>query len=97
MARTSWFDDSDLPVIEEQVQKLESFAAAMADGVIEKRELENQQETLVAAMKAVEAGLSDEQHAKVTRLLVELSAYNIMRLLHELHLSRLERIAAGRG
>lgn len=91
MARTSWFDDAELPVIEEQVQKLESFADAMADGVIEKQELERQQDSLVDAMKAVEADLSDEQHAKVTRLLVELSAYNIMRLLHELHATRLQR------
>jgi hypothetical protein len=91
MARTSWFDDADLPLIDEQAQKLESFAAAMADGVIEKQELERQQESLVAAMKAVEADLNDEQHAKVTRLLVELSAYNIMRLLHELHSSRLQK------
>jgi hypothetical protein len=91
VARTSWFDDTDLPVIDEQVQKLESFADAMADGVIEKQELERQQESLIAAMKAVEGDLNDVQHAKVTRLLVELSAYNIMRLLHELHARRLEK------
>ena len=42
-------------------------------------------------MKAVEGDLNDSQHAKVTRLLVELSAYNIMRLLHELQQARLER------
>lgn len=91
MARTSWFDDADLPVIEEQVQKLESFTQAMADGVIEKQELERQQESLVAAMKAVESELTDEQHAKVTRLLVELSAYNIMRLLHEIQTRRVQK------
>ena len=85
MARISWFDDkTSLPVIEEQAQKLESFANAMADGVISKQELERQQESLVAVMKQVEGDLNDAQHAKVTRLLVELSAYNIMRLLHEL-------------
>ena len=39
-------------------------------------------------MKAVEPELNDQQHAKITRLLVELSAYNIMRLLHELQQSR---------
>ena len=91
MARTSWFDDSDLPIIDEQVQKLESFTEAMADGVVEKRELERQQHSLVAAMKAVESGLDDEQHAKVTRLLVELSAYNVMRLLHELQTLRVQK------
>ena len=92
MARISWFDEkTDLPLIHEQARKLESFAEAMADGVIEKRELQKQQESLVAVMREVEAGLSDEQHAKVTRLLVELSAYNVMRLLHELQAERLQR------
>jgi len=91
VARTSWFDDADLPIIDEQVDKLESFADAMADGLIEKQELERQQESLTRAMKAVEGDLNDAQHAKITRLLVELSAYNIMRLLHELQGRRLEK------
>ena len=92
MARTSWFDDADLPVIDEQVHKLESFTNAMADGAIDKKELEAQQDSLTAAMKAVEGTLSDDQHDKVTRLLVELSAYNIMRLLNELQSRRLEKM-----
>ena len=33
----------------------------------------------MAAMKTLEADLSDEQHAKVTTVLVELTAYNVMR------------------
>jgi hypothetical protein len=92
VARISWFDEeTDLPVIEEQVQRLESFTTAMADGVVEKRELDQQQERVVAAMRAVEASLTDEQHAQVTRLLVELSAYNIMRLLNEFQTQRVQR------
>jgi hypothetical protein len=91
VARISWFDDkTDLPVIDEQVHKLESFTEAMSDNVVSNKELEAQQESLVAAMKAVESGLSDEQHAQVTRLLIELSAYNIMRLVHELQAERLQ-------
>ena len=50
-----------------------------------------QQDNLVAAMKAVEGDLNDAQHAKITRLLVELSAYNVMRLLNELQSRRLEK------
>ena len=38
--------------------------------------------------KKVEGELTDDQHAKVTSLLVELSAYNVMRLLHELQTAR---------
>jgi hypothetical protein len=39
-------------------------------------------------MKALEPELSDALHAKVTTVLVELSAYNVMRLLHELQAER---------
>ena len=89
MKRVDWFDETThVPVIDEQVQKLSVFVDAMADGVIDRAELEKQQSSVIAAMHAVEAELNDDQHAKITRLLVELSAYNIMRLLHELQLSR---------
>jgi predicted transcriptional regulator len=89
MARTSWFDDNAKhPVIQEQVQKLESFTSALADGVVSKQEVSRQEQRLMAAMKTVESELSDDLHAKVTTLLVELSAYNVMRLLHELHAER---------
>jgi hypothetical protein len=89
MARTSWFDDrAEHPVIHEQVTKLESFTSALADGVVSKQELNGQEQRLTAAMKSVEDELSDDSHAKVTTLLVELTAYNVMRLLHELHAER---------
>jgi len=95
MARIDWFHDkTSLPVIDEQVQKLAGFVEAMADGVIEKSELEKQQSSVVQAMKAVQGDLNDAQHEKVTRLLVELSAYNVMRLLHELQQTRLQRAFA---
>jgi len=95
MTRVSWFDEkTHMPVIDEQVHKLSGFVDAMADGVIDNTELDKQQDSVVEAMKAVEGELNDHQHAKVTRLLVELSAYNIMRLLHELQQSRLERTLA---
>jgi hypothetical protein len=85
MARTSWFDeDAQHPLIHEQIQKLESFTSALADGQVSKQELSGQEQRLVAALKALEPALSDELHAKVTTALVELSAYNVMRLLHEL-------------
>jgi len=85
MARTSWFDDNaEHPLIHEQIEKLESFTSALADGQVSKQELGGQEQRLVAALKALEPQLSDELHAKVTTALVELSAYNVMRLLHEL-------------
>ena len=89
MTRVSWFDETtNMPVIDEQVHKLSTFVDAMADGVIDDAELDKQQSSVMTAMKAVEGTLNDEQHAKVTRLMIELSAYNIMRLLHELHETR---------
>ena len=97
MARTSWFDEkADHAIIQEQVQKLESFTNALADGVVEKRELEAQEGRLVAAMKRLEPELNDDLHAKVTTVLVELTAYNTMRLLHELQAER-ARLAFGRA
>jgi hypothetical protein len=86
VARTSWFDEkAEYPIIHEEVTKLKSFTDAMADGVVEKQELASQEQRLVAAMQRLEPQLSDELHDKVTTVLIELSAYNIMRLLHELH------------
>ena len=85
MARTSWFDDkAEHPLIHEQIERLESFTSALADGHVSKQELGGQEQRLVAAMKALEPDLSDALHARVTTVLVELSAYNVMRLLHEL-------------
>ena len=92
MARVEWLDEkTHLPIIDEQVQKLTAFVDAMADGVIDSAELEKQSTSLVAAMESVEKDLNDAQHEKVTRLLIELSAYNVMRLLHELQQARVQR------
>jgi hypothetical protein len=89
MPRTGWFDEKlEVPLIQEQVSKLESFTSALADGVVTKQELAGQEQRLVAAMKQLEPLLNDQQHAEATRTLVELTAYNIMRLLHELHAER---------
>jgi len=61
MARTSWFDDdAQHPLIHEQIEKLESFTSALADGQVSKQELSGQEQRLVAALKALEPELSDE-------------------------------------
>ena len=89
MPRTSWFDEkAEHPVIQQQASKLESFTNALADGVISSQELASQEQRLLAAMKALEPALSDDLHAKVTTVLVELTAYDVMRLLHELQTER---------
>jgi hypothetical protein len=96
VARISWFDDNaEHEAIQERVSKLDSFTSALADGVVSKQELSGQEQRLVSAMKTVEAELSDDLHAKVTTVLVELTAYNVMRLLHELQSER-QRMAFGK-
>jgi hypothetical protein len=90
MARTSWFDDkAEHPSIQERVSQLKTFTDALADGMVTKQELAGQEQRLVAAMKKAEPSLNDELHAKMTDVLVELTAYNIMRLLHELQAERM--------
>jgi predicted transcriptional regulator len=96
MARASWLNDDNLPMIDEHVSQLEHFTQSIADGQIDKDELDKQEQNLIDAMKAVEGDLSDEQHAKVTRLLVELTAYNVMNLMHELARERVRAAFATR-
>ena len=89
MAKTSWFDErAEHPTLHERVEKLESFTSALADGVVDRKELDAQEQRLSAAMKRLEPTLSDELHAQVTSVLIELTAYNVMRLLHELQTER---------
>jgi hypothetical protein len=88
MARPSWINDESHPDLDAHVDKLEHFASSLADGVIDANELSTQEKNLVSAMRAVESSLSDEQHAHVTKLLAELTAYSVMRTLHELAQAR---------
>jgi hypothetical protein len=89
MARVSWLDEeTDLPLIDEHVQQLEHFTNALADGIVDRDEVEKQRGALIEAMRAVEPELSDQVHEKVTRLLVELTAYNMLNILHEMAAAR---------
>jgi hypothetical protein len=95
-ARAAWFNEStNLPLIDEQAQRIGPFLAAMADGKIETSELEGQQARLVKVMKEVEPLLSDELHDQVTRLMVELTAYNLMKALHSMHEARPKTVFRG--
>jgi hypothetical protein len=97
MARASWFDEkAEYPVIQQEVNKLRSFTDAMADGIVEKKELDAQEQRLVAAMRLLEPELNDDLHDKVSAVMVEMSAYNIMRLLHELHAERARMVFGSR-
>ena len=84
MARSNWIDDSHHPALDAHVSQLEHFAASLADGVVDASELAKQEANLVAAMRAVESTLSDEQHTMLSRVLAELTAYSVMQVLHDM-------------
>jgi len=89
MARASWLDEgTELPDLDKLVTRLDHFTSSLADGVVDRDELATQQAALVAAMRAVEVKLDDETHAAVTHLLAEMTAFNIMTVLHELTAER---------
>ena len=82
--RMSWLDDKSTPQIHAYTERLGTFLEAMADGQVDKKELKDQEERLIALLKKVEPELSDDLHEEVTKLLCELTAYNIMHTVHDL-------------
>jgi hypothetical protein len=95
-ARSSWLDDdANTPLIAQQAQRLDTFIAAMADGRIDDGELAAQESRVVALMREVEPQLSDAQHQKVTQLLCELTAYDVMQMVHSIGAARAETTFRG--
>ena len=94
MARASWLGDDSHPDLDAHIGQLEHFTQSIADGVIDEKELEQQGKNLADAMKAVESSLSDEQHAKVTRLLAEVAAYSVMQTMQALTAARVAKAVA---
>lgn len=83
MVRSSWLDEDTQEVkIDDYARELSSFMDALADGRVDDTELDAQEKRVAEAMRDVEPHLDDELHAKVTKLLCELSAFNIMQLMH---------------
>jgi hypothetical protein len=87
--RTQWLDEkTQTPVIDQYAQKLDTFVQTMADGIVDDKEIKAQETRLVNLMKEVEPLLDDKVHEKVTRLLCELTAYDIMNMLHTMQAAR---------
>lgn len=86
--RQSWLDDEGGVAIDAQARKLESYLEALADGVVSADEVEAQEARVVALMKEIEPRLDDDLHAKVTELLCELTAFDIMNFLHSVQEAR---------
>ena len=91
MPRASWLDDDSHPDLDEHVSQLEHFASALADGVVDQAELTKQEQLVADAMRAVESSLDDATHAKVTRLLAEVTAYTVMQVLHDMAQAKVRR------
>jgi len=82
-AKTPWFDAaSDSEMLTEYARKLDSFLDVVADGRVDADELAAQEKRVVGLMKEVEPLLSPEAHDKVTQLLCEVTAYDLMNTLH---------------
>lgn len=81
--RMSWLDaEARTPIIDLYAQQLDSFISTIADGKVDENEVQNQEARLVQLMQEIEPQLDDTMHAKVTQLLCELTAYDIMQVLH---------------
>jgi hypothetical protein len=94
--RTSWFDEKSHTIqIEQYARKLDSFLRTMADGKVEASELHAQEERLVNLMKEIEPQLDDALHEKVTNLLCELTAYDLMQMIHTMQEARPKTVFRG--
>lgn len=83
MARQSWLDEaSGAPVIDQYARQLSTFLEAVADGKVDDRELKAQEGRVAALMREIEPKLDDAMHEKVTKLLCELAAYDVMQVIH---------------
>jgi hypothetical protein len=88
-SRINWLDEhTQLPVIEQHARKLTSFVDALADGKVDDAEVKAQEARLIALMKEIEPKLDDALHAKVTDLLCEVTAYDLMRMLNQMQQTR---------
>lgn len=89
MPRASWIDDAtSQPMIDTYARQLDSFIKTFADGHVDDKEMKAQEDRLTALMREVEPKLDDATHAKVTQLLCELTAYDLMQCFHTMQQSR---------
>lgn len=94
--RSSWIDDENqVPLIDDYARQLDSFINTFADGKVDESELKTQEQRVTELMKQIEPNLDDDMHEKITRLLCELTAYDIMQCFSELQQSRPKTVFRG--
>jgi hypothetical protein len=87
--RVSWFDEkSQTPLIDQHARNLKSFLDTLADGKVDDSEVKSQEARVLNLMKEIEPLLDDTMHAKITALLCELTAYDMMQVLHQMQKAR---------
>lgn len=93
---SAWLDEtSEHPLIAQKAQQLEGFLAAVADGKIEQAEIEAQERRVVELMKEIEPRLPPELHERVTALLCELTAYDMMQMIYAFQEARPKAVFRG--
>ena len=87
--RVNWFDEkSQTPLIDQYARNLTSFLDVLADGKVDGSEIKSQEARVLDLMKQIESQLDDALHAKVTALLCELTAYDLMQTLYQMQQAR---------
>jgi hypothetical protein len=86
---STWVDeDTDLPLITERARQLDSFVEAIADGKVTDAEVKAQEARVMRLLKEIEPQLEPKMRDRVTELLCELSAYDMMQVLNIMSHSR---------
>jgi hypothetical protein len=94
--RINWFDEkSQTPLIEQYARKLTTFLDAIADGKIDNHEIQAQETRVYQLMKDIEPQLDDALHLKVTELLCELTAHDLMQMLYQMQQARPKTVFRG--
>ena len=94
--RLNWFDDrSQTPLIDQYARNLSSFLEVLADGKVDAGEIKAQETRLYNLMKEIEPQLDDALHGKITQLLCELTAYDLMQTLYQIEQARPKTVFRG--
>ena len=82
MAKSRWFDEeSNELMFAKYATQMDSWKAAMADGIIEPREIEEQAARVGKLLRALEPKLSDELHEQITNVFYEIAVlYGMIRV-----------------
>jgi hypothetical protein len=86
---STWVDEeTDLPLITERARQLDSFVTAIADGKVTDAEVKAQEARVMKLLRDIEPQLDPKLRDRVTELLCELSAYDMMQVLNIMQHSR---------